>query len=78
MKNRATYMGDKIEPRIGDVIATPGEMRGIVISVDGMFVRVLGIGTSEETGDTFVLPQRFIHDCPASDCHYLEKQILNP
>ena len=55
----------------------PGDMRGIVIGIDGISVKVLGIGTSKETGDTLVLPQRFVHDYPASQCMYLEKQTLN-
>jgi hypothetical protein len=73
-----TYVGDKnIKPRIGDVVMPPGNMRGIVIAVNGTFVKVLGIGTNLETGETFVLPQRFVHDYPASQCMYLEKQTLN-
>jgi hypothetical protein len=39
---------------------------GIVIGMNGTFVKVLAIGTSKETGDTFVLPQRFVYDYPAS------------
>jgi len=71
-------MGDKkIKARIGDVVMALGDMRGIVIEIKGTFVKVLGIGTSRETGDTFVLPQRFVHDYPASECHYMEKQTLN-
>jgi hypothetical protein len=50
---KATYMGGKQEARVGDVVSV-NNMRGIVISVDGMVVSVLGIGTSKETGDTFV------------------------
>ena len=73
-----TCMGDKqIKARIGDVVMAPGNMRGIVIGMDGTFVKVLGIGTSKETGDTFVLPQRFVHDYLASQCMYLEKQTWN-
>ena len=71
-------MGDKkIKPRVGDVVMAPGDMRGIVIGIDGTFVKVLGIATSKNTGETFVLPQRFVQDYPASDCHYLEKQTLS-
>jgi hypothetical protein len=77
----ATYMQgpdeQTIKARIGDVVMTPGEMRGVVIGLKNGFVTVLGIGTSKETGDTFVLPQRYIHDFPASDCMYLKKQTLN-
>jgi hypothetical protein len=66
----ATYMGEKhIAARVGDVVMAPGNMRGIVIAVKGISVTVLGIGTSKDTGDTFVLPQRFVHDYPASECH---------
>ena len=50
-------------------------MRGIVIGMNGTFVKVLAIGTSKETGDTVVL--RYVHDYPASQCMYLEKQTLN-
>jgi hypothetical protein len=74
----ATYMGEnRVIARIGDVVMAPGGMRGMVIALKGTFVTVLGIGTSKETGDTFVLPQRYVHDYPAHDCHYMEKQILN-
>jgi hypothetical protein len=73
-----TYVGGKgIKPSIGDVVMVPGDMRGIVIAVKGTgtFVTVLGIGTSKETGDTFVL--RHVHDYAVSRCHYMEKQTLN-
>jgi hypothetical protein len=74
----AIYMGEKhIAARVGDVVMAPGNMRGIVIAVKGISVTVLGFGTSKDTGDTFILPQRFVHDYPASECHYMEKQILN-
>ena len=74
----AIYMGkEPIVARIGDVVVVPNNMRGIVIAVDGTFVRVLGIVTSKVTGDTTVLEPRLIHDCPASQCTYLEKQTLN-
>jgi hypothetical protein len=70
------YIDGKTKPRIGDVVMAPGGMRGIVIGMNGTFVKVLGIGTKLDTGETFVLPQRFVHDYPASDCSYLEKQTL--
>ena len=73
---KAIYMDGKQEARIGDVVSV-NKMRGIVISVDETFVNILGIGTSKETGDTFVLPQRHIEKLPASRCHYMEKQVLN-
>jgi hypothetical protein len=73
---KATYMDEKQEARIGDVVRV-NTIRGIVIALDGTFVSVLGIGTSKDTGDTFVLPTRHIEKVPASVCHYLEKQILN-
>ncbi|MFI5093523.1 MAG: hypothetical protein ACHQIK_08780 [Candidatus Acidiferrales bacterium] len=63
--------------RIGDVVMAPGNMRGIVIGIQGTFVKILGIGTSKDSGDTFVLPQRYVHDFPVSDCSYMPKQILN-
>jgi hypothetical protein len=70
----AIYMNDgkQIKAGIGDVVMAPGNMRGIVIGVKGTFVTVLGIGTSMETEDTFVLSPRFIHDYPASECIYRE------
>jgi hypothetical protein len=67
----------KTAVRIGDVVMAPGSMRGIVIAIKGTFVTVLGIGTSKDSGDTFVLPQRYVHDFPVSDCSYMERQILN-
>ena len=70
------YMGDRhIKARIGDVVIGPGDVRGIVIGMNGTFVKLLAIGTSKETGDTVVL--RYVHDYPASQCTYLEKQTLN-
>jgi hypothetical protein len=75
---QATYKGEKtIVAGIGDVVMAPGNMRAIVNGVNGTSVKVLGIGTSKETLDTFVLPPRFIHDYPASQCHCMEKQTLN-
>jgi len=77
-KVEATYMGEKrIVASIGDVVMAPGNVRAIVIAANGIQVKVLGIGTSKETGDTFVLSPPYIHDYPASQCHYLEKQTLN-
>jgi hypothetical protein len=74
----ATYMGDKATvARMGDVVMAPGNIRGIVIAVKGTFVTVLAIATSKETGETFVLTPRYIHDFPASDCSYMEKQTLS-
>ncbi len=74
----ATYMGEKaIAASVGDVVMAPGDVRGIVIAVNGVSVKILGIGTSIKTGDTFVLNPPYIHDYPASQCHYMEKQILN-
>jgi hypothetical protein len=74
----AMYMGDKkIVAGVGDVVMAPGSIRGIVIAVNGTFVKFLAIGTKLATGETFVLTPRFIHDFPAGECHYLEKQLLN-
>jgi hypothetical protein len=67
----------QIKAGIGDVVMAPGNIRGIVMEVKGTFVTVLAIGTSKDTGDTYVLNPRYIHDFPASDCFYLEKQTLN-
>jgi len=74
----AMYMGEKkIKAQVGDVVMGPGNVRGIVINVEGTFVNVLAIGTSRETGDTFVLPQRRVDKILASQCVYMEKQTLN-
>ena len=74
----ATYMGENpTKARVGDVVMAPGNIRGIVIALKGTFVTVLGIGTNMETGDTFVLEHRYVHDFPASECYYMEKQLLN-
>jgi len=67
----------KVIARIGDVVMGPGDVRAIVIAIDGTFVTILGIGTSKETGETFVLPTRWTHKCPADRCYYLEKQTLS-
>ena len=77
MSDVLTYSDRKTQPRIGDVVMAPGTMRGITIGIKGTFVTVLGIGTKIETGETFVLPQRFVHDYPARDCMYMEKQTLS-
>ena len=74
----AIYAGEKaITAQIGDVVMVPGNVRGIVIGLEGTFVKVLAIGTGKETGDTFVLKPTFIHDFPVSDCSYMAKQTLN-
>jgi hypothetical protein len=81
---KARYMGSEREAMIGDVVIGPGSApsRAIVIAVNGTFVKILGIGTNPD-GETFVLPHpsmrahRWIHDCPAGECHYLEKQTLS-
>ena len=73
---KPVYSDGKMEARVGDVV-TFNTVRGIVIGLDGTFVNVLLIGTSKETGDTFVLPQRTVENLPASKCRFLEKQVLN-
>ena len=74
----AIYMGEqKRKATVGDVVMGPGNVRAIVIGIQGTFVKLLGIGTSDKTGDTFVLTPRWIKDVPASDCYYMEKQTLN-
>ena len=71
-------MGDKaIAAKIGDLVMSPGRVRGIVIAVRDTFVTVLAIGTDKKTGDTFVLKPTFIHEYPASECIYPERQLLN-
>ena len=74
----ARYLGDSNRlAAIGDVVMVQGNVRGIVIGVDGTFVKVLAIGTNVNTGDTFVIKPTFIHDYSARDCHYMERQMLN-
>jgi len=73
----AIYMDQQRKAAVGDVVMSTGDVRAIVIGVQGTFVKILAIGTSKETGDTFVLTPRYIHDLPASQCHYLEDQKLN-
>ena len=78
MSEGLTYNNEaKTAVQIGDVVMAPGSMRGIVIAINGLFVTVLGIGTRVETGETFVLPQRYVHDFPVSDCSYMPKQTLS-
>ena len=69
----ATY----IKAQIGDVVMAPGNVRGIVIAVNEAFVTVLAIATTIATGVTFVLTPRYIHDFPAIECHFMEKQTLS-
>jgi hypothetical protein len=71
------YMDGKRKAGIGDLVMTRGNTRCIVIDVEGTFIKILGIGTHMETGETFVLMPRYIDKVPASDCHYMEKQTLN-
>ena len=74
----AIYMGEeRVVAGIGDVVMVRGGVRAIVIDVTGMFVKVLGIANNMDTGETFVLSPRYIHEYPACDCHYMEKQTLN-
>ncbi len=74
----AAYSNDpKVIARIGDVVMGPGDVRAIVIAIDGTFVTILGIGTSKDTGETFVLSSRWTDKCPADRCYYLEKQTLS-
>jgi hypothetical protein len=74
----AAYSNDpKVVARVGDVVIAPGNVRAIVIAIEGTFVTVLGIGTRIETGETFVLPTRWTHNCPADLCHYMDKQTLS-
>lgn len=78
MELEAAYSNNpKVLARISDVVMAPGNVRAIVIGIDGTFIKVLGIATSKETGETFVLKPRWIHDCPATECYYMDKQTLN-
>jgi len=78
MSDALTYSNEeKTAVQIGDVVMVPGNVRGIVIGIKGPKITILGIGTSKETGDTFVLPQRYIHDFPVGECMYMKKQVLN-
>jgi len=71
---RALYVDGQQEARIGDIVSV-NNMRGIVISVDETFVRILAIGTSKKTGETFVLPQRYTQAFPASMCLYVGEPL---
>lgn len=74
----AAYSNDsKVLARIGDVVMGPGQIRAIVIAIEGTFVTILGVGTNMDTGETAVLPSRWKHKCPASECYFLEKQTLS-
>lgn len=78
MSDPLTYDNkEKTAVQIGDVVMVPGNIRAIVIGMQGTFLKILGIGTSKVTGETFVLPQRYVHDFPVSECHYMEKQTLS-
>jgi hypothetical protein len=78
MSDVLTYdNAQKTVVQIGDVVMAPGNIRGIVIGIQRAFVTVFAIGTNMKTGETFVLTPRYIHDFPASDCMYLEKQTLS-
>jgi hypothetical protein len=78
MSETLKYSDDAKTPvQIGDVVMAPGNVRGIVIGIQGSFVKILAIGTRIATGETFVLTPRFIHDFPVSECVYLEKQTLS-
>lgn len=78
MSDLLTYDNkEKTLVRIGDVVMVPGNIRAIVIGIEGTLVKILGIGTSKVTGETFVLQQRYVHDFPVSECYYMEKQTLS-
>jgi hypothetical protein len=63
--------------QIGDVVMVPGNIRAIVIGSEGISVKILGIGTSIQTGETFVLRPPYVRELPVSECLYLEKQTLS-
>ena len=70
--------GKHIKARIGDVMMTPGNVRGIVIGMNGTFVKVLAIGTSKETADTVVL-RTFMTIQPANACIWKSRgRIYDP
>jgi hypothetical protein len=48
-------MDQQRKAAVGDVVMSTGDVRAIVIGVQGTFVKILAIGTSKETGDTIVL-----------------------
>jgi hypothetical protein len=76
MQRLEKYMASEVVPQIGDVVIV-NSMRGIVIALEAPFVTVLGIGT-DITGETYVLPQRFVGQFLPSECHYVIKQTLSP
>ena len=78
MSEALTYNdGTKTVVQLGDVVMAPGGMRGIVFGIEGIVLKVLGIGRSNDSGDMIVLSPRAVHEYPASACSYLPKQILD-
>jgi len=74
----AIYMGEKSrEASVGDFVMTEGNVRAIVIAVNGISVKIVGVKIDKTTGDSIILNPLYIHDLPASQCHYSEKQALN-
>ena len=63
------YMNGKGVAKVGDVVMSPGHVRGVVIAIDGTFVKVRGIATHKETGEKIILD--YVHDLPASECVFL-------
>ena len=51
-------MNGKGVAKIGHVVMTPGYVRAIVIGIKGTFVRVRGIATKKDTGETVMSPRR--------------------
>jgi hypothetical protein len=72
-----TYTDAETKPSVGDVVMAPGMIRGIVVEVKAVSVRILGIATDKATLNTFVLKPRFVQDSPIGDCMYMQPQHLN-
>jgi hypothetical protein len=72
MGMKSIYSDRKTEATVGDVVAYDN-VRGIVTELKGTFVKLLVIGTSKKTGETFVLPQMHYDERPASVCYYIQK-----
>jgi hypothetical protein len=70
-----TYMNGKGVAQVGHVVMTPGNVRAVVIGIEGTFVQVHGFGTHKETGDIVVL--NWVHNLPASECVLLDDQTLS-
>jgi hypothetical protein len=68
------YMNQKGVAKVGDLVMGPGNVRALVLKIEGTFVKIIGIGVKRETGEVTVL--QWVTDCPASECVLLESQTL--